>query len=188
MVKTGGIKAYISTRRGVGHTTLMKEGVKNYDKPFFVLGANKQHSLELMTGVDNKNAIPLGLNNLNRVNGVDYPMIIDAFVVQVICDQYEDEIMNLRSEHYREMGKEWKKQRELQERINEMNRTILHNNDIVRKLQSRIEGQQRDNNRMSNYVVGVNKKVKDKFLGMSLFNRIFRYNKTLEKKESLKYL
>ena len=72
---------YIQVNRCTGNTTLLIEGAKNYDKPFYLLGWStkdasqkiKQYGLEL--------AKPLSIYNLENAQGSRLPLAIDADVV-----------------------------------------------------------------------------------------------------------
>ena len=171
------VNYYISTRRGVGHTTLMKQGVNHYDKPFFVLGVNNQHTKELMYGVDNKNARPLSMSDsVDKIAGCDYPMIADNFVIQTVCDEYETQILSMEIKHAEESH-------ELRNKIvecNKLNRTLSNR---MRDLHNEFKMIEARNETMRVRSVLIHRKVKAKFMGMSLFDRIFRYNKTLDKDE-----
>jgi len=71
---------YMTANRRVGHTRLMREGIDNYDKPFFVLGVDQQHTHNLMKDVMNDKAIPITLENFDKhMRGVDYPVAIDNY-------------------------------------------------------------------------------------------------------------
>lgn len=64
---------YYMATRAVGHTTLLKKGTDNYDKPYCVLTHNTEAGSVL--GFDRKNIITL--NSLDRLRGSARPMAID---------------------------------------------------------------------------------------------------------------
>ena len=73
------IQYYQSTRQ-VGHTTLMKKGTDNYDKPFFVLTYSMVHG-ETM-GFDVTNTI--SYQNPDKLKGHTRPLVIDNAVIPEI--------------------------------------------------------------------------------------------------------
>lgn len=73
---------YMSTRNA-GHTTLMKEGINHYDKPFFVLTHNMNHGSDL--NISPKDVI--SWTNLDKLQGHDRPMAIDnAVMIELLAD------------------------------------------------------------------------------------------------------
>jgi len=66
------LQYYMSTRN-IGHTTLLKEGSKHYNKEFFVLSLHIKDCgyLEL------KPQQVISLENLDKLRGHDKPLIID---------------------------------------------------------------------------------------------------------------
>lgn len=77
---------YLQQHRQVGHTTAMINGAMNYDRPFFVLSGTFVSALEISKKSQNKNAIPLGVEQLlqlkgSDLSGNDYPVLIDGFAV-----------------------------------------------------------------------------------------------------------
>ena len=74
---------YYDSTRQVGHTTLMKMGVNNFDKEKLILSYNKEHGAEL--NVDPKEVISwYGLDNLKRHNA---PLAIDNGVMWVMLSE-----------------------------------------------------------------------------------------------------
>lgn len=93
------INKYILSRRGVGHTRLLKEGANNYDGPFFVVGADTNHVSRLRQELNNTKAIPVNIENSNHVlHGVHHPMIIDNHAYSMTCEKYERKIDELENE------------------------------------------------------------------------------------------
>jgi len=94
-----GLYEYIRRNRGVGHTTLLIEGAKNYNKPFYIMGANIRQAKDLVFQSGNKNARPITLENVpEALRGTDLPIMVDQHPITKIVDGYEDEIRMLRRE------------------------------------------------------------------------------------------
>ena len=64
---------YYMATRATGHTTLMKQGTDNYDKPFCILTHNAEAGSSL--GFNQKNVVTL--NSLDRLRGSSRPIAID---------------------------------------------------------------------------------------------------------------
>jgi hypothetical protein len=64
---------YYTMTRGIGHTTLLKEGTNNYLSPKFVLANKKEFATEL----DCKPQEVISLLNLDALQGHNRPMVID---------------------------------------------------------------------------------------------------------------
>lgn len=61
--------------RGVGHTTLMKKGVENYDRKFGVIGLNSDHANQLTEGRDL--AVGASIRSLPKFEGMNIPVVVD---------------------------------------------------------------------------------------------------------------
>jgi hypothetical protein len=77
------IAEYIKSTRGKGKTTLLKEGVDNYDKKFHIVTVNMEQA-KLIT--KNKKCKPVTLDNLMGIVGSDAPIIIDQEAVAVLAE------------------------------------------------------------------------------------------------------
>jgi hypothetical protein len=74
---------YYGATRQVGHTTLLKEGTKHYDRPFFVLTHNMNYGMDL--GLSPKDVI--SLTNLDKLQGHNRPLAIDnAVIIELLSD------------------------------------------------------------------------------------------------------
>ena len=64
---------YYSYNRCVGHTALLKEGAKHYDKEKFILATNKQN----WDFLECKPTEVISVHNLEALRGHHKPMVID---------------------------------------------------------------------------------------------------------------
>lgn len=76
------IKSLISaiSKRGIGHTELMKRGTLNYDRPFAIVANTMDSAKRLAEGSDF--ATPITLSTLDHLIGSDLPVAIDHYQVQ----------------------------------------------------------------------------------------------------------
>jgi hypothetical protein len=98
--------AYINEVRGKGKTSLLKQGIDNYDKSFLLLTVNQSMAKDL---TKNKKCKIVTLNSIERLIGSDKPIIIDQEAIaklsfetaKVLRNQSEmlDHLMSL-SEQY----------------------------------------------------------------------------------------
>ena len=78
-----GLLHYYMATRTVGHTTLLKKGTDNYDKPFCVLTHNIDAARSL--GFSPKNTV--SLLSLDRLRGSSRPMVIDnGAMIEILVD------------------------------------------------------------------------------------------------------
>jgi AAA+ ATPase superfamily predicted ATPase len=61
--------------RGVGHTTLIKKGVENYDRKFGVIGLNSDHASQLAEGRDL--AVGASMRSLSKFEDMSIPVVVD---------------------------------------------------------------------------------------------------------------
>lgn len=73
-------------RRQVGHTTLMKKGVENYDREFGVIAHNKKYAEEIIDTSGSKLGKPFSISNLN-VQGFSMPFVIDNATLSVLLEE-----------------------------------------------------------------------------------------------------
>jgi len=83
---------YIRANRGVGHTTLLKDGALNATYPYIVIGADQSHANRLAREIGNEFAIPVGINQTNKFRGINYPVLIDNHTFTTSIDSYVREI------------------------------------------------------------------------------------------------
>jgi hypothetical protein len=75
--------SYYMSTRAAGHTTLLKRGTDNYEKPFCVLTHNSEAGGAL--GFNRKNIVTL--NSLDRLRGSARPMAIDnGAMIEILSD------------------------------------------------------------------------------------------------------
>lgn len=76
------IKSLISaiSKRGIGHTELMKRGTLNYDRPFAIIANTMDSAKRLAEGSDF--ATPITLSTVDQLIGSEFPVAIDHYQVQ----------------------------------------------------------------------------------------------------------
>jgi|LakMenEpi05May12_1017382.scaffolds.fasta_scaffold00095_12 hypothetical protein len=76
------IKSLISaiSKRGIGHTELMRQGTNHYDRPFAIV-ANTMDSAKRLAG-ESDLATPVTISNIDHLIGSDLPVAIDHYQVQ----------------------------------------------------------------------------------------------------------
>lgn len=72
---------YIQANRRIGNTTLLIEGAKSYNNPFYVLGWSTQDASQKIKQYGLELAKPLSISNLDSARGTNLPLAIDADVV-----------------------------------------------------------------------------------------------------------
>ena len=85
---------YYNVNRGVGHTTLMKKGVDNYDGDKIIVCYNYKHANAI--GL-NKNDV-VTIHNLKNLRGIKSPIIIDNAAMVIILQDAINEIEKLEKE------------------------------------------------------------------------------------------
>ena len=88
------IDAYYQTSRQVGHTTLMKRGISNYEHRKLVMVHNMSYGRDLRVR-NNELVTP---NSLDRLRGNDLPLVIDNGVLSEIFREAFQEYTRLESQ------------------------------------------------------------------------------------------
>ena len=73
-------------QRQVGHTTLIKKGVENYDREFGVIAHNKKYAEEIIDISGSKLGKPFSISNLNA-QGSSMPFVIDNGTLSVLLEE-----------------------------------------------------------------------------------------------------
>ena len=73
-------------QRQVGHTTLIKKGIENYDREFGVIAHNKEYAKEIIDISGSKLGKPFSISNLN-VQGYSIPFVIDNGTLSVLLEE-----------------------------------------------------------------------------------------------------
>jgi hypothetical protein len=87
---------YVKFNRGVGHTTLIKDGGLNAQYPFIVLGADMSHAHQLTRELNNRFAIPHSIQDPRGLIGYRHPLLIDNYVFTVTCEGYISTVRDYR--------------------------------------------------------------------------------------------
>lgn len=89
---------YIRANRGVGHTTLLKDGALNATYPYLIVGADLKHAQLLAREVGNEFAIPVSITDHHKFRGVNYPLLIDNHTFTTSVDAYVKTVRNQREQ------------------------------------------------------------------------------------------
>lgn len=87
--------AYYEATRRVGHTTLMKKGIENYDKEKFVL----TYSIDAGECIGIKRDEIISWQRLDKLRGHNKPLAIDNGTMFVILNEVTDTIKALQDEN-----------------------------------------------------------------------------------------
>lgn len=71
--------SFIEHNRQVGSTTLLLEGARNYDRPFYILGWSQDHATEKCEGIPN--AKPMSIQEIESFMDIKEPIAIDSDVI-----------------------------------------------------------------------------------------------------------
>jgi hypothetical protein len=93
--KLSELLTYYGSTRNTGHTTLLKEGTKHYDRPFFVLVHNANYGTEL--GIDPKDTV--SYQNLDKLRGHKRPIVFDNGVMRELLSDALMRIESLEAEN-----------------------------------------------------------------------------------------
>jgi len=88
------LRDYYYFTRNVGHTSLMKDGTKNYLKEKFILGYKKENFGEL----ECKPLEMISWDNLNALKGYKKPLVIDNSVMLSLLNGALEEISSLQKD------------------------------------------------------------------------------------------
>ena len=80
--------AFYTKIRKTGKTTLLRKGVENYDKPFFLVC--KTQEIGKMTTNNNPHAIYITPYSYERLVGSNYPIIFDQEFVEEMLTEILD--------------------------------------------------------------------------------------------------
>lgn len=97
MTTLDNLETYYAQSRGVGHTELLKKGIENYDKKFFLVAGSYQQGKELKNQIKNPHAILITLDDIGsyKLKGLRYPVAIDNFAMINLLEQSNCVIENL---------------------------------------------------------------------------------------------
>jgi hypothetical protein len=170
---------YLLEHRQVGQTTAMVSGAANYDRPFLVLGGTHRSALDICNQAQNINAIPVSIDQLSKLKGNDYPMLIDGFAVTAEIEKIERlhiKQRDLKRKEYKSdidcLEKKIEDEKKYYERrisylnkyLNEANKSLNESNDKIEKLDIRVN---KTRKRLKPTLEG--------FSRLSLWDRIFNY-------------
>lgn len=93
--------SFIEHNQQVGNTTLLLEGARNYDRPFYILGWSQDHATEKCEGIPN--AKPMSIQEIESFMGTNEPIAIDSDVIAWLMGKmaYEFDRMELQLERER---------------------------------------------------------------------------------------
>jgi hypothetical protein len=170
---------YLLEHRQVGQTTAMVSGAANYDRPFFVLGGTLRSALDICNQAQNINSIPVSIDQMSKLRGNDYPILIDGFAVTAEFEKInrlhdrkielmyaeqksqiksiEDSYKNLQNFHLSKIST-------LHKFLNEANENLKLSKEKIEKLDIRVN---KTKKRLKPTLEG--------FSRLSLWDRIFNY-------------
>ena len=172
---------YLQTHRQIGQTTAMINGAANYDRPFFVLGGTFKSALEISKQSQNKNAIPISIeeNSLQKLRGNDFPILIDGFAVtteiekinrlhnrkiELMYAEQEGQIQSIKDSYKHIENFHLSKISTLHKFLNEANQNLKLSKDKIEKLDIRVN---KTKKRLKPTLESLSK--------ISLWDRIFNY-------------
>lgn len=170
---------YLLEHRQVGQTTAMVTGAANYDRPFFVLGGTFRSALDICNQAQNIKAIPISIDQLSKLRGNDYPVLIDGFAVtseiekidrfhikqrDLQREEYESDLRYLKQKIEDEKNFYLSKISTLHKFLNEANEFLNEANEKVEKLEIRTN---KTRKRLKPKLDALSK--------LSLWDRIFNY-------------
>ena len=95
----GTIIQYYTKNRGVGHSTLMMKGTREYDRPYILVVANHIHQQALKSYVP-KHTTVLTIDDIyahHRLQGLQMPMMIEHYALEGILAEAQGVIVYLES-------------------------------------------------------------------------------------------
>lgn len=93
---------YLIINRGVGHTRLIIDGVRNAQYPFLVVGSDLSHANSIIREMGGTEwAIPVSIQNENAFRGHRHPVVIDNYTYLKACDGYISTIRDYRESNQR---------------------------------------------------------------------------------------
>ena len=185
------INSYIRSARQVGHTTLLKEGMKNYNKPFFIVGADGQQANRLRDEIGNKNAIAISVNTPpQKFAGKDYPMVMDNHAYTKTCEKYDLLVQNLKGtivEQSDDIERTYRERKRLENlyKVEQYNRRLdvamlkRHKRLELKSRDEKFDAMEADKNAVIYYMTSEDEKLKEieRLKGLTLFQRIFQFKK-----------
>jgi hypothetical protein len=78
---------YVLGQRQVGHTTLMKKGVENYDREFGVIAHNKNSAESIIKDAKSEFGKSFSIQNLGSARGLSMPFVIDNYALGQLIDE-----------------------------------------------------------------------------------------------------
>lgn len=131
----------LESNRQTGNTTLLLDGARNYDRPFFVLGVNLEYALEKCKGIPN--AKPLSIFDLDKARGTSLPIMVDVDVLNWLVGKvaYEFDQMELQLERERiKIDQDTKKYasvaNELMNKAETQQKVLINRGELLMKIQT----------------------------------------------------
>lgn len=89
------LEAHYRFHRGVGNTSLLIEGSRHFSGEHFVLAHNIDTAKRICKETG---GTPISLDNLDRLRGTTFPIIIDNSALQFLFHDVSNEMARLRNE------------------------------------------------------------------------------------------
>jgi len=90
--------SYFKSRRGVGHTALLEQGMRNFKGRFILLGATIEHATKLRKRQHNAITVSIQELSTNSLLGYDLPVAIDNFTMMEILKYHNDIVPGLKGQ------------------------------------------------------------------------------------------
>lgn len=131
--------SFIEHNRKVGNTTLLLEGVRNYDRPFYILGWSQDHAVEKCNGIPN--AKPMSIQEIESFMGIKEPIAIDPDVMGWLMGKvaYEFDQMELQLERERLKTKQDVRKystvaNELMTKVEDQQKVLINRGELLMKI------------------------------------------------------
>lgn len=131
--------SFIEHNRQVGNTTLLLEGARNYDRPFYILGWSQDHATGKCEGIPN--AKPMSIQNIESFMGINEPIAIDSDVIAWLMGKvaYEFDQMELQLERERLKTKQDVRKystvaNELMSKVEQQQKVLINRGELLIKI------------------------------------------------------
>ena len=131
--------SFIGHNRKVGNTTVLLEGARNYEGPFYILGWSQDHATEKCKGIPN--AKPMSIQNIESFMGIKEPIAIDPDVIGWLMGKvaYEFDQMELQLERERlktkqDVSKYSTVANELMTKVEDQQKVLINRGELLMKI------------------------------------------------------
>ena len=131
--------SFLEHNQKVGNTTLLLEGARNYDRPFYILGWSQAHATEKCKGIPN--AKPMSIHEIESFMGIKEPVAIDSDVIAWLMGKVAYEFdktelqlerEKLKTEH--DVYKYIKVANELTTKVEDQKKVLINRGELLMKI------------------------------------------------------